>query len=164
MAGNDRCHQLCRTNAGDAGAGLSKSNAKWLVGYRYPVLSVYRDKVSTDEAYNMVKAIDLSFDDFKNTTSSSFNWALEKAGRPPYDAPAHEGTIRYMKEKGLWRDEDQAWQEKRLARMEAVFAAWDAAQAEFHDWRKAEQEKGNKVDAKEAWPGYWDEYRAKNLK
>jgi len=146
------------------GAGLSDSNAKWLVGYRYPVLSVYQDKVTTDEVYNMVKAIDLSFDDFKNTTSSSFNWALEKSGRPPYDAPAHDGTVRYMKEKGLWRDADQAWQEKRLARLNTVLEAWENAQADFHDWRGAESAKGNKVDAKSEWPNYWEDYRAKRLK
>ncbi len=146
------------------GAALSKDHAKWLVGYRYPVLSVYQDKVPTDEVYNMVKAIDMSFDDFKNTTSSSFNWALDKAGRPPYDAPAHEGTIRYMKEKGLWRDQDQAWQDKRLARLNAVLAAWEEAQEEFTDWRVAEGAKGNKISAKDAWPDYWEKARKAKLK
>jgi len=146
------------------GAGLSKEHSKWLVGYRYPVMSVYEDKVPADEIYNMVKAIDLSFDDFKSTTSSSFNWALDKAGRPPYDAPAHEGTIRYMKEKGLWRDEDQAWQDKRLTRLNKVLAAWEEAQADFHDWRVAEGAKGNKVNAKEAWPEYWEKARMEKLK
>jgi TRAP transporter TAXI family solute receptor len=146
------------------GAGLSAENPKWLVGYRYPVLTVYQDKVPADEVYNLVKAIDLSFDDFKNTTSSSFNWALDKAGRPPYDAPAHEGTIRYMKEKGLWRDQDQAWQEKRLARLNAVLAAWEEAQTEFTDWRVAEGAKGNKINAKEAWPEYWEKARTSKLK
>jgi TRAP transporter TAXI family solute receptor len=145
------------------GAGISEENPRWLVGYRYPMITVYQNAVSTDEAYNVLKAIDLSFDDFKNTTSSSANWSLEQAGRPPYDAPAHEGTIRYMKEKGLWRDEDQAWHEKRLARLNKVLEAWENAQAEFTDWRVAENAKGNKVDPKEAWGPFWEEYRQKNL-
>ena len=116
-----------------------------------------------DRVYNLIKAIDLSYDDFKNTTSSSFNWKLEIAGRPPYDAPAHEGTIRYMKEKGLWRDQDQAWQEKRLARLNAVMEAWAEAQADFHEMREAEAEKGNKIDAEEAWPEYWEKARMEKL-
>jgi TRAP transporter TAXI family solute receptor len=145
------------------GAAISEEDPVWLVGYRYPMITVYQNAVTTDEVYNLIKAIDLSYDDFKNTTSSSFNWALEKAGRPPYDAPAHDGTIRYMKEKGLWRDEDQAWHDKRLARLNKVLEAWENAQADFHDYRAAEAEKGNKIDAKEAWGPYWEEYRKNNL-
>jgi TRAP transporter TAXI family solute receptor len=145
------------------GASLSDENPAWLVGYRYPMITVYQKAASTDEVYNLIKAIDMSYDDYKGTTASSFNWALEKAARPPYDAPSHEGTIRYMKEKNLWRDEDQAWHDARLARLNKVLEAWEIAQADFHDWRVAEKEKGNKVNAKEAWPGYWEEYRQKNL-
>lgn len=145
------------------GAGLSKENPRWMVGYRYPLLTVYQDKVPADEVYNLVKAIDLSYEDFKKTTSSSFNWALEKAGRPPYDAPAHDGTIRYMKEKGLWRDEDQAWHDKRLARLNKLLEAWEVAQADFHDYRVAEREKGNKINAKDEWPAVWEKARLKAL-
>jgi uncharacterized protein len=146
-----------------AGAGISEEKPLDLIGYRYPMITVYQDAVSDDEVYNLIKAVDLSFDDFKNTTSSSANWAVEIAGRPPYDAPAHEGTIRYLKEKDLWREEDQAWQEKRMARLEKVMALWSEAQAEFTDWRAAEQEKGNKVDAEAAWLEYWEKKRAENL-
>lgn len=145
------------------GAGLSEEKKRWMVGYRYPLMTVYEDKVSTDEVYNIVKAIDLSYDDFKTTTSSSFNWALEKSGRTPYDAPAHNGTIRYMKEKGLWRDEDQAWHDTRLARLNKLLEAWEVAQADFHDYRVAEREKGNKINAKEEWPAVWEKARMKAL-
>jgi len=146
------------------GAGISEENPVNLVGYRYPMITVYQNAVTSDEVYNLIKAIDLSYDDFKETTSSSFNWALEKAARPPYDAPAHEGTIRYLKEKDLWTDEDQAWQDARLARLNAVLAAWEEAQADFHDWRVAEKEKGNKINAKEEWPAYWEKARMEKLK
>jgi TRAP transporter TAXI family solute receptor len=145
------------------GGGISEENPVDLVGYRYPMITVYQKAATADEVYNLVKAIDLSYDDFKETTSSSFNWKLDVAARPPYDAPAHEGTVRYLKEKGLWRDEDQAWQEARLERLNNVMEAWDEAQAEFTDWRIAEQEKGNKVDPKEAWPEYWEKARMEKL-
>jgi uncharacterized protein len=145
------------------GAGLSKENPAWLVGFRYPMITVYPNKVNADQAYNFIKALDASFDDYKNVNSLGVNWAIEKSARPPYDAPAHDGTIRYMKEKGLWRDEDQAWHEKRLARLNRVLALWDEAQANFTDWRVAEEGKGNKVDADQAWLDYWDKYRADKL-
>ncbi len=141
------------------GAGISEENPVWLVGYRYPMITVYQKAVTTDEVYNLIKAIDLSYDDFKNTTSTSFNWELEKAARPPYDAPTHEGTIRYLKEKELWRDEDQAWNDERLARLNTLLEAWETAQADFHDYRAAEAEKGNKIDADKEWPAFWEKAR-----
>jgi uncharacterized protein len=145
------------------GAALSADKPVWLMGYRYPMITVYQNAVTTDEVYNLVKAIDMTFDDYKNTTASSTDWALEKAARPPYDAPAHEGTIRYMTEKGLWRAEDQAWHEARLARLNTLLEAWEAAQSDFHDMRVAEKAKGNKVNAKEAWPAVWEAARLKAL-
>jgi TRAP transporter TAXI family solute receptor len=141
------------------GAALSEENPVWLMGYRYPMITVYQNAVDTDEVYNVIKAIDMTFDDYKNTTPSSTDWALEKAARPPYDAPAHEGTIRYLKEKNLWRDEDQAWNDSRLARLNKLLEAWEVAQADFHDYRVAEREKGNKISAKEEWPAYWEKAR-----
>ncbi len=145
------------------GAGISKENPVNLVGYRYPMITVYENAATADDVYNLIKAIDLSYDSFKNTTASSFNWELKVAARPPYDAPSHEGTIRYLKEKELWRDEDQAWQEKRLARLNTLMEAWETAQADFHDYRAAERAEGNKIDAKEEWPAYWEKARLKAL-
>ena len=141
------------------GAGVSEENPVWLMGYRYPMITVYNNATNTDEVYNMIKALDESFSDYEKTTASSFNWSLEKAGRPPYDAPAHDGTIRYMKEKGLWRDEDQAWHDTRLARLNTVIEAWGVAQADVHDYRAAERAKGNKIKASDEWPEYWEKAR-----
>ena len=145
------------------GVGLSEENPANIAQIRYPMITVYPQVVGTDQAYQFVKAADLAFDDYKNTTATGEFWAIEKAGRPPADAPMHEGTIRYLKEKGLWREQDQAWHEHRLARLNQVLAAWNDAQAEFHEWRAAEQAKGNAVDAQEAWGSYWEAYRAEHL-
>ena len=145
------------------GAGLSKDNPTWLVGYRYPMITTYAS-TSVDEVYNLVKAIDESFDLYKNTTGSSKNWALKRSIRTPADAPWHDGAIKYAKEKGIWTADDQAWHDKRLARAKAVQKAWEDATAAFDEMRVAERKKGKKINAKEAWPKYWADYRAKNLK
>ncbi len=144
------------------GAALSEENPAWLVGYRYPMITTYA-RTSEDDAYQMMKALDVAFDAYKNTTASSFNWKVENAGRPPYDTPSHDGAIRYMKEKGWWRAEDQAWQDKRLARLNASIEAWDNAQADFADMRAAERAKGNKI-GNDQWVDYWNKYRAEHLK
>ena len=143
------------------GAALSEENPAWLVGFRYPMVTTYA-RTSADEAYAMLAAMEESYDDYKNTTGSSKNWEVKLSARPAYDAPAHEGTVRYMKEKGYWRAEDQEWQDKRLARLNAVIEGWDAARASFEEMRADKAAKGEKL-SDEDWVAYWNDFRAKNL-
>lgn len=144
------------------GAGVSEENPVALIGYRYPMITTYA-RTSEDEAYNMIKALHVAYDDYKNTTASSYNWETKFAGSPPYDAPSHAGAIRYMKEMGWWSAEDQAWQDGRLSRLKAVIAAWDTARDQFETMQDAEYAKGNKLKSTK-WPAYWDKFRADNLK
>lgn len=143
------------------GAALSEENPAALIGYRYPMITTYA-RTSADDAYEMIKALDQAYENYSRTTASSYNWEVKNSGRPPYDAPAHEGAVRYMKEKGWWRAEDQAWQENRLARLNASIEAWDNAQAAFADMRVAEKAKGNKV-GNDQWVAFWDKWRADHL-
>src|SRR5690606_17374692 len=141
------------------GAALSEDNPKDLIGIRYPMITTYA-RTSADEVYNLVKAIDSVYDDFKDATSTGVDWELSKSGRPPADAPWHDGAIRLMKERGLWRSEDQAWHEQRLERLNKVIAAWDQAQTEFN----ARREKGEvSGDAEAAWLEFWEQYRTDHL-
>ena len=56
------------------------------------MITVYEQHASADKVYNLIRAIEQTYDDNKNTTAGSFNWALEKSGHPPYDdALAHAG-------------------------------------------------------------------------
>ena len=112
------------------GAAISEQNPVALVGYRYPMITTYAS-TPDDEVYNLVKAIDETFDTFKSTTASSVNWEVKRSILPPADAPFHEGAIRYAKEKGYWTKEAQEWQDKRLARLAAVKEAWAKAQEDF---------------------------------
>lgn len=141
------------------GAAVSKDKPADMVQMRYPLITGYTKDISADFAYNFVMAADMAYDDYRKTTATGDFWDIKLSGRPPADAPMHEGTVRYMKEKGYWADEDQAWQDARLARLNQYLDQWGEAQADFHDWRTAEREKGNKIDAKEAWPPYWEKYR-----
>ena len=77
------------------GAGLSKDNSAELGGYRYPTLTVYA-KTSEDEVYNFIKAIDLSYELFKNITPVMNRWKIDLAVGTPVDAPIHKGTIKYL--------------------------------------------------------------------
>jgi TRAP transporter TAXI family solute receptor len=134
------------------GVALSEESPAYLLGYRYPQLSVRAD-ADADEVYNMIKALDDSYDLYKDATKVINLWELEIAGKPPAGAPFHEGAVKYLKEKGIWTDEHEAWNQARIARIAKVKDAWDTAVAKAED----EGISGKK------WPAFWAEYRAQHL-
>lgn len=109
----------------DVAAGLKEGEIAKMAAYRYPVITTTPEK-SADEVYAFIKALDETYDLYKDGTATMTRWTLEKSGKPAIDVPFHEGAIRYLKEKGIWTAEDDAWNEKRIARMDALLAAWDA--------------------------------------
>ena len=131
------------------GAGISEDNPAQIFAVRYPMITVYAD-ADENEVYNFIKALDESFDIYKDATSAMPNWAISEAGTTPQDAPFHPGAIRYLKEIGVWTDKDQAWNDARLARLENVMAAWETATEEAMD---------QNISSKD-WPTFWEEHRA----
>jgi len=111
------------------GAGISQEKPAQLMSYRYPLLAVRAD-MSPDQAYAFVKAMDETYDLYKDATAVMPRWNLTESGPPPADAPYHEGAIRYLKEKGIWTAEHDKWNEARLARMNALLAAWEVTMDE----------------------------------
>lgn len=144
------------------GAAISKDAPVWMVGYRYPMIVTYA-KTSEDEVYNLVKAIDQTYDLFKTTTASTANWEVKRSILPPADAPWHPGSIKYAKEKGYWTKEAQDWHDKRLARLQKVQAEWDKAQEDFGKIVADKGAKKEKFDVEKEWPTFWDAYFEKNL-
>jgi TRAP transporter TAXI family solute receptor len=106
------------------GAGLSEENAVQLVQYRYPVGTVYAD-ADPEMVYNLVKALDQTFPLYEKSAPKMEWWAIDKAGVPPADAPFHDGAIRYLKERGVWTAEHQAWNDKGVARIQELRKLWD---------------------------------------
>ncbi|RPE70928.1 hypothetical protein EDD53_0038 [Pacificibacter maritimus] len=134
------------------GPGATPDAPVSLVGYRYPILSVLTD-TSDDEVYEITKAIVESYPNYKDAAPVMVNYDPNKAGHPPYDAPCHDGAKRYFQEIGVWTEEDEAWNTKRIARMAAVKNAWDAASEAADDQGLADKD----------WPAFWAEYRATHL-
>ncbi|PMR71567.1 TAXI family TRAP transporter solute-binding subunit [Halomonas heilongjiangensis] len=128
------------------GAGLSEASPANMLAYRYPIIVSLADR-SDDEVYEFVKALDETYDLYKDATSAIHRWAIDDAGVPPIDIPFHAGAIRYLDEQGIWNEEMQAWNEARLARLEALSEAWSQA-----------REEGGDLDD-EAFAALWDERR-----
>ena len=116
-------------------------------------MSTTSARTSEDAAYNMLKALEMAFNDYKSKIASSFNWATEKSAIPPYDAPAHDGAVRCMKEKGYWTAESEAWQNARSARLAALIEAWDNARAALDDIPVTEKTKVNRIK-EDRWPAF----------
>lgn len=113
----------------DVAAGLEEGEIAKMAAYRYPVITTTADK-SADDVYAFTKALDETFDLYKDGTATMGRWALEVSGKPAIDVPFHEGAIRYLEEKGIWTEEDEAWNQKRIERMDALLAAWDEFKAQ----------------------------------
>ncbi|WP_050525809.1 TAXI family TRAP transporter solute-binding subunit [Pseudorhodobacter aquimaris] len=131
----------------DVAAGLPEGEIAKMAAYRYPVITTTAGK-SADEVYAFIKALDETYDLYKDGTATMKRWTLEQSGKPAIDVPFHEGAIRYLKEKGIWTAEDDAWNAKRTARMDALLAAW------------AEFKPANEGLSEEAFSDAWMAHRA----
>lgn len=105
------------------GAGLSDDNPVWMMGYRYPMITVRTD-ASADFTYAVLKAVDDAHDLFKDVSPVMARWDIGQSGTPPMDAAFHEGAIRYLKDIGRWSDDSDAWQQNMLRRHAALKQAW----------------------------------------
>ncbi|MBU4566182.1 MAG: TAXI family TRAP transporter solute-binding subunit [Desulfarculus sp.] len=134
------------------GAGITPDKPIWLPAYRYPQITVYADK-DPEWVYNMAKAMDETFDLYKGAHKVMPLWAIKDSGVPPADAPFHEGAIRYLKEKGVWTAEAQAWNDERVAHIKKLQAAWE----------KALEEKTAKKIKEKNFEEFWLKIRAEAL-
>lgn len=131
------------------GAGLSEEKPEWVMGYRYPMVTVYAS-APEQEVYAITKAIAETYELYKDANPIMPRWNVALSGTPPMDAAFHEGAIRYLKEIGQWSDEVQAWQDATLKRQKALQAAWKEMMA---------SDKGKGASAEEL-PKLWEERRA----
>ncbi len=126
------------------GHGIDPKKPVELIRYRYPIATVRAD-ASEDFVYNLIKAIDQSFPLYEKAHIAMPWWNIKYAGVPPADAPFHKGAIKYLKEKGIWTDEYQAWNDKLVERLKKVQALWK----EFLPKAQAKNIKGSKLQS------YW---------
>jgi TRAP transporter TAXI family solute receptor len=134
------------------GAGLSKENPVWMMGYRYPMITVPAAEPDA-RAYAMTKAVAETYDLFKDAAPIMPRWNVAKAGTPPMDAAFHPGAIRYLKEIGQWTAEHQSWQEGMLKRHKLLQTAWK-------DFIGSSAAKGAETEALQK---LWNDARAKAL-
>ena len=133
------------------GAGLDQKHPRNLIGFKYPMVTVYANE-DPETVYNFLKALDECYDLYKNSHPVMPFWRLDYM-KPPADAPFHEGAIKYLKEKGVWTAEDEAWNNERIAHMKKLQDAWQKA---------LEEREAKKINSKD-FPAYWLEKRKEAL-
>ena len=141
------------------GASLSKDKGVYMPYYRYPMITVRTD-AGADEVYEFVKKIDEAFPLYKDVYPPNDLWAIEEAGIPPADAPFHEGAIRYLKEKGVWKPEHDKWNQERIAHLEKVKKLWDECLDTIDKMSDQEREKVKGPN----FAKYWLDFRESGLK
>jgi len=134
------------------GPGITKDNPIERPGYMYPIITVLAD-ADFDWVYNFVKALDETYPMYKKAHKIMPPWAIEGSGIPPADAPFHDGAIKYLKERGVWKAKHTAWNNDRLEHLRKVQRAWDTAR-EVADAKKMKSK---------VWPQFWLKERAKAL-
>jgi len=133
------------------GAGISEQKPVNLLAYRYPIMVVRAD-MDEKTAYAVIKALDETYGLYKDATKVMPRWKLDVSGTPAIDAPFHNGAIRYLKEKGIWKAEHQKWNDQRLARLNALRGEWTNALA------------AGKGKSDEEFAQIWEQHREKALK
>lgn len=113
----------------DLGPGLKKGQPKEIPSYTYPQMVCYA-KQDANEVYALVKGFHETFDMYKDADPEMPEWAIARSGKVPAGAPFHEGAIRYLKEKGIWKAEYDQWNKKFLDRLKKLQGAWKIARQE----------------------------------
>lgn len=138
----------CVPGVEDRGAALTKGQPIEVGACVVPQIVCY-SSVSDQDAYNMIKGLDETFELYKNLDPVAEDWELKKASNFPAGAPYHNGAIKYLKEKNLWTSEHEKKNQALLAEMKKIKDAWDIV------LKEAEAKKISDKD----FPSYWIQRR-----
>lgn len=127
----------------------------------YPIV-VARSDLDEDYAYAMSKSIHEAYSDYVGTMHVMKGWNLDNLKKNLTSVPAayHEGTVRYLKEIGIWSETAEAHQERMLHRHKILSEAWDEAiksegkQLKDKKWEEFWINKRNEALKKEGFATY----------
>lgn len=129
------------------GASVSNDNTHEAGTYPYPLLTTL---IGQDPAlvYNLTRAINENYADFKDSDPGAIGWAVESQ---VFDwvVPYHEGAVKYWREIGVWSESFEAHNQSLIRRQEVLSSAW--------------AEVINKSPDNESFATIWQQTRAKHL-
>ncbi len=127
------------------GSGASKENPIELPNYPYPIFMAYASQPE-DVIHTLVKAMITEYPNYKDAAPGADGFEAKRQnlmGAIPY----HPGTVKALKEAGIWTDEADKHNQALIKRQEALAAAWKSfmdskpGDDKFTDnWMKARRE------------------------
>ncbi len=125
------------------GAGISVDTPNVGMTYPYPLL-IGLDTTDETLVYSMIQVIHKHYDAFKNADPGAIGWAMDRQ-LLSYVVPYHVGAVRYLREIGVWTEENESNNQRLLERQRVLGAAWSRhKQIEFSDddafrlaWRRS---------------------------
>ena len=104
--------------------GLSATNSLELPSYPYPIFMAYASQ-SADLVYNIAKSMIVNYDAYKGGAPGADGLAVKKQILS-WVLPYHPGTVKALKEAGVWTDAAQKHNDMLIKRQDTLGAAWTA--------------------------------------
>src|SRR5688572_24856358 len=106
------------------GVGISAANPVELPNYPYPIFMAYASQ-QADLVYNLAAAMIKGYDGYKDGAPGADGLELKRQNLT-WALPYHEGTVRALKEAGVWKAEHEAHNQQMLKRQQTLADAWKA--------------------------------------
>lgn len=133
------------------GAGLSEENPISGLGMPYPIFVTYPQQ-DKSKAYHMARLVYENVEGYKDLHPTLESYALDPEKLTCTGFPWHEGAIEYFKEKGVWTEELEAYNQAALKQQEDLALLWEEA------LDKASAEKISSKDFPEFWTEKVNQY------
>lgn len=130
---------------GSEGADLDKDHKVESASYPYPILMTYANQ-DTKLVHAMTKAMVEAYSDYKDAAPGNDGWNIDRQNFA-WVIPYHDGAIQYFKEKGVWKPEHQAHNDKLVKRQSVLATAWKSMQSGAYADDKAFQQAWMKARA-----------------
>lgn len=106
------------------GAGITETNAIELPAYPYPIFMAYASQPA-DLVYNIAKGMIQEYPAYKDSAPGTAGLEVKRQNLT-WVLPYHEGTVKALKEAGVWKAEHDAHNAALLKRQDTMAAAWEA--------------------------------------
>lgn len=106
------------------GAGITEATAIELPAYPYPIFMAYASQPA-DLVYNLAKAMIQEYPAYKDSAPGTAGLDVKRQ-LLKWVLPYHEGTVKALKEAGVWTAEHDTHNAMLVKRQDTLGAAWEA--------------------------------------
>jgi TRAP transporter TAXI family solute receptor len=125
-AGWARLHKIgpyFQPHKATCGVGVAAGGSE-LPSYPYPIFMTYASQPA-DLVYNITKAMIANYGDYKDAAPGAAGLEVKRQNLA-WVLPYHEGTIKALKEAGVWKAEHETYNQKLVKRQDTLAGAWAA--------------------------------------